>query len=370
MRPILIISHNTRSAGTLGVTKNLINYLRDQDFRVIISLPAKGIAFESKNDKIKIFRCNNHIFIFGILNRVFFDFFIIPYIILRYKPKLAIGLGNYFINRFNLPSKLIIRHPYLLENHNLKFLNYREKFVEYLRSIYFKKSISTASHIFLQSEYMYDLFVAKYPLYKNIASVLANPISPILAKAEFRRNLSNDFLLVYPSRYYPHKNHQFLFNLAKEYKDYFTENNISFLITIDEQNNSAKNLVSLINKMEISNIVKNVGEVSQNELFNIYIKSKAIFFPSQAETFGNGLIEGLFLKLPVIVPDLPYAKTILGEAGVYYTNQQLNSAFKKIQELFENEEVYEKFVRLSSVQSILYPTIDKWFEKLIATDEN
>jgi len=364
MKPIFIISHNTKSAGTLNITKNLIQFLSTQQSEIIITLPYNADYSIKTDGNIKIVRCHNRDSIIGFVNRIFFDSFVLPYLIITNRPKLIIGIANYFINYFGIPSKIIVRHPYLLEDKNLQFLNFKERIIEFLRKIYFNLTLKNTSHVFLQSKYMHELFIHKYPQHKEICSVLPNPISPYLEGISIEKIKSDGLLFIYPSRYYPHKNHQFIIKLAQEYKQYFVTHKIKFLITIDKNQNSSRFILNNIEKLNLSNIIVNLGERSQQELFKTYEKCFGMIFPSQAETFGNGLVEGLCINLPIIAPNLPYAQTIMEDAGIYYENNDINSAFNVLKNLVEDPEFYNDIVEKTKKQSKYFPTIENWWQKL------
>lgn len=361
----LIISHNTRSAGTLNITKNLLDYLSTKEEKIIITLPGDSHILDSWKSNITIYKCYNNVPVIGIINRLLFDVIVLPIIVWKTKPKRIICLANYFINVFNIPSRLIVRHPYLLEKKNLAFLGVKDRVKEFLRGIYFTLSLKTMEHVYLQSEHMYNLFIKSFPEYKNISSILANPINPKLEKRTFSKIQCDEKLFLYPSRYYPHKNHQFIIDLADKYKLFFIEKKIRFLITIDPEQKSSIFILEKIKRMGLNDIILNLGELSQDELIKVYQKTYAIFFPSQAETFGNGLIEGMYMRLPVITPDLSYAKSVMGEAGVYYENNSLKSSFATIEEIINNSNAYNDIVLKVTNQSKLFPNIEQWWKRQI-----
>jgi glycosyltransferase involved in cell wall biosynthesis len=56
--------------------------------------------------------------------------------------------------------------------------------------------------------------------------------------------------------------------------------------------------------------IKNYGTVPKDEIWNLYIESKATVYPSINESFGLGIVEALSLGCDIIGPDLPYIHSI------------------------------------------------------------
>ena len=326
---------------------------------MIITLPYEAGMESNYKGSLKFITCGP-----GFSNRIIFDLIVVPYLIFRHKPKLIISLANYFINIYKVPSKVLVRYPYLLEETNLKFLSKKDLLIAKMRKLYFNLTITRSTHIYLQTEYYQTLFIKRYPHLQEKCSILPNPISPVIENFKIQEYEKPNCSIIYPSRYYPHKNHEFLIELCEKYSTSFEENRILFITTLDETDPKVQHLLTKINSPGISSVIKNIGEVSQQSLLQYFNQSIAIFFPSQAETFGNSLIEGLWLKLPVIVPDLPYAKTVLADAGVYYSNQNYKSAFDTIIRLKNDSKYYKEIQEKSTHQSKFYPTEKVWLREL------
>jgi glycosyltransferase involved in cell wall biosynthesis len=64
-----------------------------------------------------------------------------------------------------------------------------------------------------------------------------------------------------------------------------------------------------------------------------------ILFLSKRESFGFPLVEAMFLGLPVVCPDLPYARTICGDQGIYFDPDSIGSlqaALTKLKKLLSD----------------------------------
>ncbi len=61
-----------------------------------------------------------------------------------------------------------------------------------------------------------------------------------------------------------------------------------------------------------------VGDLERSEVFGHYRHANALVMTSKAESLGLPLIEAMQVGLPVIAPDLPYAREICTEAAQYF----------------------------------------------------
>ncbi|MCB0350532.1 MAG: glycosyltransferase [Bdellovibrionales bacterium] len=54
----------------------------------------------------------------------------------------------------------------------------------------------------------------------------------------------------------------------------------------------------------------NLGEISRNEILSLYLTSRALVYPSRAESFGLPLLEAKNVGLPIIASELDYVRDI------------------------------------------------------------
>jgi len=116
-----------------------------------------------------------------------------------------------------------------------------------------------------------------------------------------------------------------------------------------------------------------LGEVAQSELVEHYLNSDLMIFPSNAETFGNPIIESMFFSLPLIMPNKDYALTLLGNKGAYYDSQSEESCLNLITGLLTDREKYYQYSIYCYERSFLFPDSKSWVNKYVklleASDE-
>lgn len=211
----------------------------------------------------------------------------------------------------------------------------------------------------------------KYGSFKGRVEIIANPISKnfsIQTKSNIDELISSrtekfddELIMLYVSRFYPHKNHDFLIPLSQRLESAGLRHKI--LITIDESLPEASDYLEKAVFQKTS--IFNLGEISQQALEHYYLKSHIFIFPSASETFGNPLIEAMNFGLPVIVPNLGYARSILAEAGIYYNENDVNDCIEKIQGTIEDNAYYRKKSHDCYNQLDFYTAVKVWADKYI-----
>ncbi len=209
------------------------------------------------------------------------------------------------------------------------------------------------------------MFIYHFPRYKDKLIVIPNPLNANFSidKKHIEPFDKRDNLIVYPSRYYPHKNHKFLINLVLDNIDSFRSNQIKLILTLKNGVNE-NYLLDEIKEKRIEDIIVNIGEVNEDILIRYYTTCKAIIFPSKSETFGNALIEGLFYSIPIIAPNLPYVKTVCNDAAAYYESDSKNECLQVIKDVLFKEKVWKDYSRLSRERSTAFLIMSGWSSKI------
>lgn len=367
---ILINFYNQMGAGPKNISLNFINTLKERESLeetfIIIPNVEEYANLESK-DNIKLIKFKRYTNIFSkILFRIYLDIFFIPNFISKNKISKLLAFGNFLISPVKVRKVVLLHHPYIVDNILLNKLSFLPKIIEKLKRFVFYITIKNVDIVVVQSNYMKRLLLEVWGNdIKNC--VIANPISKNFVK-NYSLDEINDFIkhrlqnidkikILYVSRFYPHKNHIFLVDLSKV----LNENNIKheILITVDFSKQETLDLQQMITK-DIS--IESIGEISQFELETYYKTSHIFIFPSNSETFGNPLIEAMKFGLPIVVPNLEYAQSIVEEAGIYYNQNDVLECKDSINSLISNSDNY----RLKSLESFeqfkKYPQVKEWVD--------
>ena len=131
---------------------------------------------------------------------------------------------------------------------------------------------------------------------------------------------ANDPLsLIYPAAAYPHKNHPLLAGVIKKLR------NVLLHTTLPE---------SVCQKVGYSNInCSNTTPASTDTPLSLFSRAHALVFPSLLESYGLPLVEAMMLGLPIIASDLPYARWVCGDQGIFFNPKSSQDLEAKIIDL-------------------------------------
>jgi len=261
-----------------------------------------------------------------------------------------------------------MRLSYLVDDNIYHNASPRIKIAETIRRVLFALTLRSTDVLVVQSEYMKKLFLEKCRFNRSDIKVLANPVSDSMKEINKRgnRNYLREKIILYASSYHPHKNHSFIVKLAQCYSTELREKNIKFFITINT--NSDKDTTRLLNRIineNLDDIVVNIGLLPQEQLIEYYLKSTLLFFPSKTESFGNPIVEAMTLGLPIVVPNLDYARTLCEDCAIYYKHDDIHDAYNKLISICENQALWDRYSQKSSEQSKNFLSFDEWVRKLL-----
>jgi glycosyltransferase involved in cell wall biosynthesis len=163
-----------------------------------------------------------------------------------------------------------------------------------------------------------------YPEIKSRIHIISQPppnwlISAQLKRTKFHSGIESGLRLFYPAACYPHKNHRLLSEVRRSETWPVAE----LILTIPESlnPNSAVPWVKCVDKLE------------PDAMVDAYRTSDALLCLSFSESYGFPLVEAMWIGLPIICPDLPYARTLCGEQAIYFDQDNISSLHEAVVEL-------------------------------------
>jgi glycosyltransferase involved in cell wall biosynthesis len=372
----LINLYNQTGAGPKNISLNLISELsrlkdgRDTYFIIVPNFAEYATLISTQN--VRLFKLSkfNSFFTKGLF-RVYLELVFIPWLVSRHKIKNILAFGNFLLALVKVPKYVLMHHPYLFDDTLLSELPILSRLSERAKRLVFELTLRNVDVVIVQSPYVREQFQKKWSSYKGNLSIIENPISrsfPQHSVKEVEELISNrvktlkvEVCLLYVSRFYPHKNHDFLIDLSKRLVAAEIPHKI--LITIDQKISGANKLLEKISDENLP--IFNLGEISQHELDNYYKSSHLFLFPSKSETFGNPLIEAMSYSLPIIVPTLGYAHAAVSNAGIYYQENNVEDCVRKIKALVEDKDSYSSSSLDSYARFGLFPNSKEWLKKYL-----
>jgi glycosyltransferase involved in cell wall biosynthesis len=188
----------------------------------------------------------------------------------------------------------------------------------------FRHNIRYVSTFIVQTEVMKLSLVESHPEIKERVHVIAQPpphwlIESQLKRTEFNSSAEVGLRLFYPAACYPHKNHRILSEISQTDSWLVSE----LILTISEKLNPNPSIPW----------IRCVDKLEPDAVLNAYRTTDALLFLSLSESFGFPLVEAMWIGLPIICPDLPYARTLCGEQAIYFKPHNVNSLHAAIEEL-------------------------------------
>lgn len=370
----LINLYNQKGAGPKNIALNFINeaVAKKTNDKFIVLIP-KIKDYQQLDSTIDIqflrLTCYKSVAM-KVLFRIYLEIFLIPVLVRKHHIKTLLAFGNFLFAPIKCKKLVLLHHPYLVDDKLYKKLDFKSKYSEALKRIAFFVTTKNIDTIVVQSGYMQHQLEGKYSYRKFSIEVIPNPISKsfgnqikgfnILKLFRHRTTSMTQTLdLLYVSRFYPHKNHRFLVNLSKSLNHQNIKHRV--IVTVDPSMPEAKGFLADIAQSETS--IVNLTELEQARLIEHYQNAHLFIFPSSAETFGNPLIEAMCYGLPILVPDLEYAHSIVGVAGTYYHENSDEDCVEQIKSLINDPELYLFKSNQSLQQFKNYPNTTEWFEQ-------
>jgi len=128
-------------------------------------------------------------------------------------------------------------------------------------------------------------------------------------------------IFFYPSFFYPHKNH---LNLLKAWSVFVKSDSSEFLyLTITQS--QLEYLISSNNSSDwnVRSVVA-LGEITHNEVLKILQNSKALVFPSSAESFGLPLLEAKQLNVPILASERDFVRDVCSPTETFDPDSSLS----------------------------------------------
>ena len=226
--------------------------------------------------------------------------------------------------RTNAKQVVFVQNSLLLElNGNVSWILYLKY---YLMKLIFRANLNYVSAVVVQSERMKRLFCREYFGFESRISVISQPPPVWLVNSGLKRKgavglLNRGLRLFYPAAYYPHKNFSIFGKIVQSgASDWPVE---EICLTIDQSLNPNPKL----------SWIECVGKLSEGEMIDRYANADGLIFLSKEESYGFPLLEAMFIGLPIICPDEPYASSMCGPEAIYFKVDDPNSLREAVVDL-------------------------------------
>lgn len=258
---------------------------------------------------------------------------------------------------FNLPLYIYPESPYVKQIAGIKRLKFEVK--RFLHYYFFKRD---ASAYVVQTNDVNQR--VRSALGSSKVFTVSNTYSDYyISQEKFTLKLDKEdkhiFRLLTLSAYYPHKNIEIIPNVIEELLA-FGVHDFQFVVTLDAAS------FNKIKKEKFKKYLINVGPVPPAECPGLYHECDAMFLPTLAECFSASYPEAMIMKKPIITTDLGFARSICGDAALYFNPLDAKEAASKIMQCIQSKNVRDSLIQSGVQQLKNFDSAQKRAEKYLA----
>lgn len=296
---------NITGAGAVSLVNSLLPSLlrKSNTSAKNIDLPDRGPLSTYKNTSDEIIVVRYMRYLPNALSRI------LECTLFSYRfdgPSYILVLGDLPL-RCNCRQTLFVQTSHLVPPRNIEIWLRRAKYV--VSRAIFRLNSKFVDAFIVQTEVMRTALESAYPQIRGRVHIIPQPVPNWLLASGLKRSgripdADMGLNLIYPAAGYPHKNHQLLSKIDPN-SSWPIE---KLQITLDEGSNPAPDLPWLFCR----------GFLSPQGMIKAYSQVDALLFLSKEESYGFPLVEAMYIGLPIVCPDLPYARVLCGDEAIYF----------------------------------------------------
>lgn len=168
--------------------------------------------------------------------------------------------------------------------------------------------------------------------------------------------------LITISAWYPHKNLKIIPSIVEELRKKGIVD-IKFILTIDQNTYHHH-----FGDQYLREIVT-VGQVKPEECPSLYAECDIMFLPTLAECFSASYPEAMIMEKPIITTDLGFARSICGDAALYYAPLDAKAAAERIVNLIRDMELYTTLQKKGKERLAVFDTPNERARKYLELGE-
>jgi glycosyltransferase involved in cell wall biosynthesis len=112
----------------------------------------------------------------------------------------------------------------------------------------------------------------------------------------------------------------------------------SWRLVLLQGKDSGRGLRKLAERLRIADRVVWLGAVEIDALIALYQSAHALIQPSLCEAFGQPIVEAMACGCPVIASDLPTLREVMGDAGIFISQNDVAGFARAVHQLARSED--------------------------------
>lgn len=178
-------------------------------------------------------------------------------------------------------------------------------------------SLARASYVITGTEEGKRQLVQMLGVYAGKIHVIPFPVPRLREPASPAKSAESAPYIIYPARFWPHKNHIVIVEALRILKSEY-QINLRCIFTGADQGNLAY-VLAYAARLGVADLIDYRGEVTEDDLTILYKGALALAYASAVGPDNLPPLEAMTLGCPAVVADVPGAREQYAEAALYFS---------------------------------------------------
>ncbi|MCX6182681.1 MAG: glycosyltransferase family 1 protein [Bacteroidetes bacterium] len=216
------------------------------------------------------------------------------------------------------------------------------------RDAYLRSILTKASYVLTGTERGKSEVVTFYNVHPERIALLPHPTPLFVYKSKELFDIKavnyDEPYLFYPGQFWAHKNHITLLLAIKLMIDKYGSEKVPKVYFVGSEKNTKQHIVDKIKELKLSDHVKILGFVSNEQLVGLYKKASALVYPTLFGPENLPPLEAFALGCPVIASDVPGSDEQYRDAALIFKRFDHVDLAEKITSLIMNTSLRDDLV--------------------------
>lgn len=228
----------------------------------------------------------------------------------------------------------------------------KQKMKNVFRVLLTKLSIRRATIIYFPTKAISEEFITKLKIYRKVIRVVNHGLNVPFWEIEECGNsslkkygLKRQRFFLFASLLYKQKHPDILIRAFSELvKKGISEDILLVFAGNIPDEHYQKEIHELVRTEGLADRTRFLGLVPHDEMPSLYQNAISVIMPTSKETFGLPYIEAMASGVPIICADIPVAREVCGEAGLYFKTNDVDELSERMIQTTKDEEMRVRLV--------------------------
>jgi glycosyltransferase involved in cell wall biosynthesis len=311
METIIVSAINIKNGGPLTILKSCLSYLShnlSSKYKIIVLVYDKRLLERLEHVEFIEFKKTTKLY----LHKLYYEYYYFKKISIKFKPYLWLSLND-VTPSVKATLRVVYCHnpsPFYKCSFKEIMLDPKFYFFTLLYKFIYKINIKKNSFIVVQQDWIRKKFSSMFKIDENKIIVSPPSIDNQFKYFDIIKNVQDEKIFFYPAFPRVFKNFEIIGEAANILLSKSIVNFKIYLTINGFENNYAK---YFFRKYKSIKNLSFIGLQSIEKIYEYYLLSDYLIFPSKLETWGLPISEMKTFEKPIIVADLPYAHETVGD---------------------------------------------------------